>query len=105
MPLEVDDEALVTGRLFGGPRLELREVDGPRRELLEDGEQRTGSVSALEHDDRRLVVTGGRRQRTPADQHEAGLVLGVVLDVGREHVRSEERRVGKEGVRTGRYWG
>ena len=59
--LEVDDEAVVAEALLGGPGLELGEVDGPGRELLEDGEQRARAVGALEHDDRRLVVAGGRR--------------------------------------------
>ena len=49
------------------------------RELLEDGEQRTGSVSPLEADDARPVVAG--RGRDPAsEEHEARLVVLVVLD-------------------------
>ncbi len=78
--LEVDEEAVVAEVALGGPRLELGDVDRARRELLQDREQRTGTVLALEAHDRRLVVTG-RRGHAVAHQHEAGLVLGVVLDL------------------------
>ena len=65
------------------------------RELLEDREQRTRAVLALEAHDRRLVVAG-RRGDAAADDHEAGLVLGVVLDVGGEHLEPVE--LGRERV-------
>ena len=54
-------------------------------------EQRARAVLALEAHDRRLVVTG-RRGIAAADEHEAGLVLGVVLDVGREHLEAVDAR-------------
>ena len=60
MTLDVDEEAVVAEAALGRPRLELREVDRAGRELLEDREQRTRAVLALEADDRRLVVTGRR---------------------------------------------
>ena len=41
---EVDEEAVVAEALLGRPRLELGEVDRTRRELLQDREQRAGSV-------------------------------------------------------------
>ena len=58
-------------------------------------EQRARPVLALEAHDRRLVVAG-RRGDAPADEHEAGLVLGVVLDVGGEHLEAVE--LGRERV-------
>ncbi len=77
---EVDEEAVVAEVALGGPRLELGDVDRARRELLQDREQRARAVLALEAHDRRLVVTG-RRGHAVAHDHEAGLVLGVVLDL------------------------
>ena len=91
----VDEEAVVAEAALRRPRLELREVDRTRRELLEDREQRTRAVLALEADDRRLVVAG-RRGDAAADEHEAGLVLGMVLDLGREHLEPVE--LGRERV-------
>ena len=61
------------------------------RELLQDREQRARPVLALEADDRRLVVTG-RRGDPAAHEHEPGLVLGVVLDLGREHLETRRAR-------------
>ncbi len=72
---EVDEEAVVAEAPLRRPRLELREVDGTRRELLEDREQRTRPVLALEADDAGLVVAGRRRDAV-ADEHEARLVSG-----------------------------
>ena len=57
------------------------------RELLEDREQRARAVLALEAHDRRLVVAG-RRGDAAAHEHEAGLVLGVVLDLAGEHLEA-----------------
>ena len=64
------------------------------RELLEDREQRAGAVLALEAHDRRLVVPGGSRDAVAHD-HEAGLVLGVVLDLAGEDL--EARRWPRPG--------
>src|SRR5207253_2065075 len=77
---------------------ELRQVDGPDGELAEDLEQRPRPVLALEHDDRRLVVAGAGRDAL-ADDHEAGLVVGVVLDVGGEDLEAVElgRQRGGDG--------
>ena len=60
-------------------------------------EQRTGSVGVLEHDDRRLVVTGRRRDPSGRNGHEAGGVVGVVLDPG--HERLEPVPLAGEGIR------
>ena len=46
-----------------------------------------GTVLALEAHDRRLVVTGRRGDAVP-DEHEAGLVLGMVLDLAREDLQA-----------------
>lgn len=83
--LAVDEEAVAPQPTLHGTRFELREVDGPRGELLEDAEERPRPVLPLEADDRRLVVAGGGGDPAP-EHHEAGLVLGVVLDVGSEDV-------------------
>ena len=77
---EVDEEAVVAEVALRRARLELGDVDGARRELLQDREQRARAVLALEAHDRRLVVAG-RRGNAVAHDHEAGLVLGVVLDL------------------------
>ena len=91
MALEVDEEAVVAEVALGRPRLELGDVDGPGRELLEDGEQRAGAVLALEAHDRGLVVPGGSRDAVAHD-HEPGLVLGVVLDLAGEDLEALVRR-------------
>ena len=49
-----------------------------------------GSVGVLKADDRRAVVSRGRGDRVATDQHEARGVLGVIFDVGRHDVKSEE---------------
>ena len=85
----VDEEAVVAESLLGRARLELGEVHVAGRELLEDAEQRARAVLALEAHDRRLVVTGGRGHAA-THEHEAGLVLGMVLDVGGEHLEPVE---------------
>ena len=63
----------------------LRAVNWP-----EDGVQAAGLVVALEAHDAGLVVAGRRRDAGAGHEHEAGLVLGVVLDVGRQHVQPVE---------------
>src|SRR4051794_35812118 len=95
MAFAVDEEAVVAEAALGRLRLELREVDGARRELLQDREKRTGTVGALEADDRRLVVT--RRRGDPAsDDDEARLILGVILDLRRKDL--EAVQLGGEAV-------
>ena len=87
MALEVDEEAVVAEVALGRARLELGDVDGPGRELLEDREQRAGAILALEAHDRGLVVPGGRGDAVAHD-HEPGLVLRVVLDLAGEDLEA-----------------
>src|SRR6185503_6601686 len=97
VPLAVDEEAVLPEALLRGARLELGEVDRARGELLEDREQRTGSVLALEADDGRLVVTGGPGNAVP-DDDEAGLTR-VVLDLDGEGVEAVARQRAPVGDR------
>ena len=59
--LEVDREAVGAHRLLGRARLEPGHVDAAGGELLEQGEQATGVVVALEQHHGRLVGAGRRR--------------------------------------------
>ena len=59
--LEVDHEAVVAEALLGGPRLELGEVDGPGRELLED--RRAGCPAGRPAGRRRWWSCRGRSAR------------------------------------------
>ncbi len=60
--LEVDQEAVVAEAPLGGAGLELGQVDGPRRELLEDGEQAA----------RARRPAGTRRSRSCRDRSAPG---------------------------------
>ena len=89
--LEVDEEAVVPEALLRRAALELAQVQRTGGELLEDPEQRPRTVGPLEADDAGLVVTA-RRRDPRADDDEPGLVLRVVLDLGREPLQAVDAR-------------
>ena len=90
--LGVDDEAVVAEP--AGLRRsaeQVRQVDPPGGELLEDRDQAARLVGPLEHDHRRAVVARRRRDAVAGDEHEPGLVARVVGDVAGEHVEAVAR--------------
>ena len=60
VPCKVDHEAVTAEPGLRRSRLESRQVDRPCRELLENPQQRSRAVLALEAHDRGLVVAGRR---------------------------------------------
>src|SRR5437879_7184697 len=90
MPLQVDDEAVLTQTPLGGAGLELGQVDVPSREVAQDPVQAAGPVAVLEAHDAGLVVAGRGRDTRAGEEDEAGLVLGMVLYVRGQHLEPVE---------------
>ena len=98
--VEVHHEAVVAeATVLGGPRDQVRQVDPAGRELLEDRDQAAGLVGALVDHERRLVVTGARRDSLFRHEDETGLVAGVITDVLGEDLETVER--GRDSGRDG----
>ena len=89
----VDDEAVVAEAAgLGRAAEQVGQVDPPGGELLQDRDQAARLVGPLVDDEPGAVVARRRRDALPSDEHEPGLVAGVVGDVGGEHVEAVERR-------------
>src|SRR5215217_1630282 len=72
--LGVDHEAVVAEpTALGGAADQVRQVDPPGGELLEDRDQAAGLVGPLVHDHRRAVVARRGRDAVAGDEHEPGL--------------------------------
>src|SRR3546814_18026792 len=83
-----------------GPGLVPHQLPGRRVEVdLADGCTRSGAAEGPGTEHGELVGERGQRDRPPLAE-AADLVLRGHPGVGPEHPRPEERRVGKEWVRT-----
>ena len=83
VPLEVEEEDVVSDRRLGGAALDAGEVDAPRGELGDDLVEAARPVAVEGEGDAGAVASGGLAV-LPGQQEEPGGVLGRVLDGGGE---------------------
>ena len=93
---DVDAERVVAEAIAARARLDARQVDAARRELLKEGQQRTRLVDWQGHLDGRLIRAGRRGHHAGAGhQDEAGDRARIVGDVGEQGLKA----VGVDGDR------
>lgn len=85
---QVQHEAVVSESRLGGPRLEPREVDRARGELLEDRQQASGSIGVLVTDHACSIVAGRHGYALAGEYDKTGLVAGVILYVRGRHLQA-----------------
>ena len=86
LALHVDDEDVVAQSPFRGSGFDLGEVDAAEGELLQDQQQGSRLVlDDLAHDRGLVRFEPVLSLPLPGQEHETGLVVLVILDVGLEH--------------------